>query len=288
MSWHMFKITNDGRPTRCLHCECGDTDPQAKAPCPRRKPSPPSDGGKPKTLADAALSAIGLEHVVQAMPAPQKNAKTGESNHVFGEASDVTNLQDLVAIKIYSPQDRGVRDHERSILQRLTPHPHVPVVVDCVELEEGPALFLRPVGNPVRPLKYGLSTSTRDHLGLVDALQHAHGLGICHRDVRPHNIYQDLNGCVFLSGWSSAALIGQLVTNVAGAEFFYASRNEPYEPSPADDLVALVRSIALMYTNSTPSADSADWMNSSYMWQIGLQVASLCDYDGVRQYLHRW
>eukprot|EP01033_Poteriospumella_lacustris_P013185 gene13185-9448_t len=123
-------------------------------------------------------------------------AKPGEPR----SPREANTARELVAIKIYEPQHRGVRDHERSILQRLMPHRHVPVVVDSLELEQGPALFLRPVGNPVSPVKFGLRTNRPDYFSVLDVLQHAHGLGICHRDVRPQNIYIDLDGCVFLSG----------------------------------------------------------------------------------------
>jgi hypothetical protein len=177
MPLHMFKVTHDLQPARCLHCGCNDTDAEANDPCPRRKVSPPNDahnGHSSRTTAEAILSAIGLEHVVEPMPAI---AKPGEPR----SPREANPARELVAIKIYEPQHRGVRDHERSILQRLMPHRHVPVVVDSLELEQGPALFLRPVGNPVSPVKFGLRTNRPDYFNVPDTLQHAHGRGICHR-----------------------------------------------------------------------------------------------------------
>lgn len=131
-------------------------------------------------------------------PYPNKRAKTEQKLA-------------CVAIKIFQEKHKQMRDHEVAILRRLVPNFNVPYVVRSCDLQQGPAVIVGPVGNMVLPVKNGVRTFTADYLKLLQVLEDAHRQGICHRDVKPENIFKDDHGCIILSDWSSSAQIGKIV-----------------------------------------------------------------------------
>lgn len=192
-----------------------------------------------------------------------------------------------VVVKVFPQERLAMRDNERDVLLHLAPHHHLPVVVDSRDLDVGPALLVNPVGRPVLPVKGGVRACVSDYLHLLTALEHAHGRGICHRDVKPQNIFIDDRGVVFLNDWGSAAKTGKL-TPWEGTEYFYTPRDGAHGPSPAEDLVAFVRTIFLLYTGLSPSALAERCMAYSEFWREALRLANLCDYDALRSFISKF
>lgn len=185
-----------------------------------------------------------------------------------------------VVVKVY-PQDH--RAMQREILCSLAPHRHIPVVVDSCDVKGEPALLATPVGRPVWPVKDGVHARVPDYLKLLAVLQHAHGRGICHRDVKPQNIFIDDEGNVIFSDWGSAAMTGELTT-WAGTKYFYTPQDEHW-PSPAEDLVAYVLTIFVLDTGVAPS-EARRCVACSAFWQEALRLANQCNYDALRIHIN--
>jgi serine/threonine protein kinase len=196
-----------------------------------------------------------------------------------------------VAVKVFHRNRLAMRDNEREMLTWLGPHRHLPVLLDCCDLSDGTAaLLLTPVGRPVLPVPGGVRAGVSDYLNLLTVLEHAHRRGVCHRDVKPHNIFIDdgPGGCgVFLSDWGSAARTGER-TSWAGTDYFYMRQMEPHWPVPADDLVAFVRTIFLLFTNQSPSEAALRYMAHSPRWQEAIRLAHRCDYDALRNLINNF
>ena len=189
------------------------------------------------------------------------------------------------AIKIFEDRHRHMRDHEYTILDTLKLNSNVPSLIQALDVVNRPALILSPVCSTVLPLQDGVRANKTDFVKLLQVLRDAHMLGICHRDVKPHNIFKDAHsGCIMLSDWSSAAKTGSWV-RWAGTSFFYKKHMDFHSPQPVDDLVALIRTIHLMYTNCMPlGRETVRQMEGSVRWRGALQLAEACDYDGLRDF----
>lgn len=158
---------------------------------------------------------------------------------------------------------------------------NVPKVIEERNVAGRPALLLTPVANKVRPGKGGVRTSCTDYVHLLQVLQvlcRAHAEGLCHRDVKPGNIFK-ADGLVILGDWGAAAATGEEVP-WTGTDGFYdqpAGGRVFHLPDPAHDLVALVRSAYVMhrglpldrnYGGSRPWKDAekaAEDLNYSYL-----------------------
>lgn len=186
-----------------------------------------------------------------------------------------------VAIKIFSSSHRQMRDWETTVLRHLTHNSNVPEYVESLDTALGPVIIVRPAAKPVLPVKNGVLTNKTDYVKLVLALRAAHNAGLCHRDVKPDNIFKDSDDRIILNDWSSSSKTGERVS-WAGSEHFY-ERKETHCPDPADDLVALVRSVYLMYTRN----DRFDHINLSQLWSQALQLARNCDYDGLLAFFNK-
>jgi serine/threonine protein kinase len=181
-----------------------------------------------------------------------------------------------------------MRDHEYDVLRRLEPSYNVPSVVERVELAQGPTIIFRPAANKVLSLKDGKRCGKTDFVKLLQVLQNAHKLNICHRDVKPDNIFKEDSGNVILSDWSSAATTGKSVV-WAGTEWFYKMpTSNQHQPSPEDDLRALVRTVFLMYTMTFPRNWSLKQIEnvfaSSPLWRTALELAENCNYLILNSY----
>ena len=181
-------------------------------------------------------------------------------------------------------------ENEYNILQKLQPMANVPSVVKKVKLKFGPALILRPAANKVLPISNGVRCGKSDSIKLLYVLKNAHELNICHRDVKPENILKDDQGNIILNDWSSAVSIGKSVKWV-GTEWFYEIPGTTnHYPQPRDDLIALVRTVFLMYSMIFPPGWSRERMDnvfsSSRLWRNALELAEDCDYDGLSDFFN--
>jgi hypothetical protein len=188
-----------------------------------------------------------------------------------------------VAVKIYQrARSDAKRDHEEDILNEMKLSYHVPSVVATATVLGMPAIVLHPVATPVRPAKCGVRPTRADFIRLVQVLQHAHDHGICHRDVKPSNILKD-GDRILLIDWSSS---GYSYVSVAweGTRPFYEDKHgQEHEPRPEDDLIALARSVYVMYTGDTAYDDLVTRMESSRLWRRALEYAARLDYDRVKK-----
>ena len=85
---------------------------------------------------------------------------------------------------------------------------NVPYFVKKLDVCNKSALIVSPAGDKVLPLSHSVRVNRTDFVKLLYVLKYAHGLSICHCDVKPNNIFKDQNGRIILSDWSSVATTG--------------------------------------------------------------------------------
>ena len=155
-----------------------------------------------------------------------------------------------IALKILRPSPGRSADawqalmHEHDSASRLD-HPHI-LKVYPPEREDG--TFLLPMeyagGGDLRRLRGGSYLSIVPVLiEVAQALEHAHGRGVIHRDLKPGNVLFDARGRVKLADFGVSGRAPDPGTDalIRGLSPFTASpeqlRGEP--PSPADDIYGL-------------------------------------------------
>ncbi|KAH6951476.1 kinase-like domain-containing protein [Fusarium avenaceum] len=116
----------------------------------------------------------------------------------------------IYAMKLYKQDSRDRINREIEVLRHLRSGPNTVQLIDIVQGDEGAniGVILEHVDNTdFRTLYPQFSDTdiryyTRE---LLQALEFAHGEGIMHRDIRPHNVVIDhQNRKLRLIGWSSA------------------------------------------------------------------------------------
>eukprot|EP00597_Dinobryon_sp_UTEXLB2267_P014366 CAMPEP_0170121958 /NCGR_PEP_ID=MMETSP0020_2-20130122/16298_1 /TAXON_ID=98059 /ORGANISM="Dinobryon sp., Strain UTEXLB2267" /LENGTH=693 /DNA_ID=CAMNT_0010352613 /DNA_START=298 /DNA_END=2379 /DNA_ORIENTATION=+ len=222
-------------------------------------------------------SAFGSEGS-SSVAARRRRLKSGQQWRLSG-----TNLP--LAIKFFRKKHRHMRDHEWDILRSLRINTNVPFPIRCLEVLNRPAIIVSPAGKKVFPVGNEAVANKTDLVKLLQALISAHGLGICHRDVKPQNIFKDELSRIILNDWSSAATTGVRVPWV-GTEPFYDQQEVDevgtHQPRPEDDLVALVRSGYMMLCSYLQCNRLDNVMNCSQNWRAALKAARDCDYDELR------
>ena len=230
----------------------------------------------------------GVNHynsVIERTVEDHASRKRHASSVLAGPRKKVKTEQQLpVAIKIFEVRHKQMRNNELEILDKLKFNNNVPSVIKSDEISLGPVLIVSPAANTVLPVRNGVTTNKTDYVKLLQVLQDAHELGICHRDVKPQNIFKDSNNRIILNDWSSGAKTGKL-TDWAGTEFFYTKKDK-HDPHPKDDLLALVRSVYLMYRNQQ-TGQVLKAIELSPLWREAIQLAEVCDYDGLREFFNR-
>eukprot|EP00981_Chlorochromonas_danica_P006615 scaffold1439_cov179-Ochromonas_danica.AAC.3 len=145
-----------------------------------------------ETAADSASSKVGLKRTYEER---ERTANTHVSTQPPRErTAKVLRDEELpCALKIFEEKYRSMRDNEFDMLVRLWPNNNVPAVVRKSDVSGRPALIICPAADKVLPLKHGVRTNRTDFVKLLHALKNAHDLGICHRDVKPDDIFKDEN-----------------------------------------------------------------------------------------------
>jgi serine/threonine protein kinase len=195
-----------------------------------------------------------------------------------------------VAVKIFQEKHRGMCVQEKKVLEEIglaTLNNNIPTVVQSLDVCGRPALVVSPAGNNVLPVHSGVRARKTEFVKLLQVLEDAHKLKICHRDVKPHNIFIDETGRVILNDWSSAVEAGTDVPWVGTPAFYDKPLCESHSPQPSDDLVALVRSVYAMYTNELPIMGTTNnLMEQSVIWSKALQYARECNYNKLRRFFN--
>jgi class 3 adenylate cyclase len=138
---------------------------------------------------------------------------------------------------------------EAALLAQLGDHPHIVAAHDITELDGGPLVICQylPGGSLEEHLRAGpvpVATAVALASDVARALDHAHALGVVHRDVKPANIWLDRDGGALLGDFGLAAggvhdaepehppLIGT-------AAYMAPEQAVGEHPQPASDLYAL-------------------------------------------------
>jgi serine/threonine protein kinase len=173
-----------------------------------------------------------------------------------GGGADVYRADDLesgrpVAVKVLravNPADLHRFEQEGEALQRLD-HPSIVRMCDEGEQDGVPYLVLDLIdGEPLSMvlLRGPLDEEEVVRIGevLAEALAHAHGLGIIHRDVKPGNVLFDGSGNVHLTDFGIARLTDVTAITATGFVIGTAAYLAPEQvngegASPASDIYAL-------------------------------------------------
>jgi serine/threonine protein kinase len=144
-----------------------------------------------------------------------------------------------------------------------------------------------PWADLVEPLTNGRQVYGHHLVDLVRVLQIAHTkLGICHRDVKPANIfiYKDK---IILNDWGSACTAKEPVL-WEGTKGFYTKYTGEKYPEFADDLIAFVKSAYLMVFNCCLPWTDVDsfWNeriinNTNTVWNKCYNHATAKNYDAL-------
>jgi serine/threonine protein kinase len=177
------------------------------------RPSPAASPSDPHGVTERALPVIG-GFVVGARIA------VGGTAHLY-EAADPRTGQ-AVAIKLqrlrsgWADAAGTTLQNEAEILGHLH-HPHVPGLVAAGQLGDGRRWLALPLlsGGDLHALhkelaagrgleRWPLERRVASFLSICAAVEHAHALGVVHRDVKPRNVMFDAEGVAFLADWGLA------------------------------------------------------------------------------------
>jgi hypothetical protein len=127
---------------------------------------------------------------------------------------------------------------------------HCPsVIAETVTTDRFRVLVVSPWADCVEPIPGGSRVDSQHITDLVRVLQIVHTkLKICHRDVKPWNIFIYDNN-IILSDWGSARSSLSPVTWEGTLGFYEGYFGEEY-PLPSNDLIALLKSAYLMLFNN--------------------------------------
>jgi RNA polymerase sigma factor (sigma-70 family) len=174
-----------------------------------------------------------------------------------------------VAVKLLSTDEPSARrrfEREARALLKLS-HPNIVDIVDAGDHEGAPYLVTALVEGPSLhtrlaergPLELGAAVELARQLAL--ALEHAHGLGVLHRDVKPQNVLLPRESLAVLTDFSLAKLVdpGQSQLSVhgqqLGTEGFWPpeqARGDLGAIGPASDVYGLGATLYAMLTGEPP------------------------------------
>ena len=185
-------------------------------------------------------------------------------------------------------------EREKQALERMGGQDNVPHILNDQLLSKAgnKCLVITKMGDCVQPKSKGRIVHGHHIRTLVEILRVAHARNLCHRDVKPDNIYIDDDGKVFLSDWSSSCDRDSMQT-YQSTFGFYDNPTTPEAPtmtvSPKDDLRALVKSAYLMLFNSSAPHPDLDvtlfWRNrlrEDTIWKEAMDYCDDLDYDRLQ------
>ncbi len=161
----------------------------------------------------------------------------------------------MVAVKtirpdlIASDEDRERLLAEASMAGKLS-HPSIATLYGVEEDQDGQPLLVYQYieGASFRDrLKFGLSIDdlTRVLQEIAEAIQHAHSMGVCHRDLQPNNVVQNIDGAAVVTDFGLAShtqLRPPVPGEVAGSPSYLApeqTRGDAAQIDPRVDIWAM-------------------------------------------------
>jgi len=153
-----------------------------------------------------------------------------------------------------------------------------------------PALITFPVGMPTKPIRSGERVTGDDLVCLINVLEHAHGLGILHRDIKPTNIFRvhpdapndnrtAVPGGIMLNDWGNA-----FKTNISENRGFHGTREFTFrfvhftEHTPVTDLHSLILSFySMLFIEFPPSRKQDDGGKVSVITDEGKLLSNAID-----------
>jgi serine/threonine protein kinase len=216
---------------------------------------------------------------------PDKYLGRGATSKVFLAKQDGTDC----VVKMFHDACKGLVANEAKVLTALTGIDGVPRLEDVSQN----ALLMTPVCSRYKVVD-------RDSVSqLLDVVKAVHDKGYVHRDIRPPNLLQTIDGVVMLADWGFAAVkdstakyVGTLHT-ASDAVLASIESQRDHRNTASDDLHALIRCIfCLLYPRQVGSlwaianSDVADirgfWSVLPKAWLDMATAANVANYDAVR------
>ena len=222
------------------------------------------------------MSTFDPDEIAEALPRYEVGEELGRGAWGVVLAATHRDLGREVAIKQLPPAfgaDEGVRARFRAEARLLASlaHPHIVQIHDFVEHGNLCLLVMEKLdGGTVwdRFTVQGLTMEESASVALAasDALHRAHGLGVLHRDVKPHNLMYAGDGTVKVTDFGIAKVLGgaQTVATVAGQVLGTPAYMSPEqargeELTPATDVYSIAAVLYELLSGKLPfpAVDSA-------------------------------
>lgn len=210
-------------------------------------------------------------------------------------------------LKMFQQQhdhDREARNLQRlhQILGGNALRRHIPQLVQSGVLVEETihhchflAILTKQVCMPIRPRRGGAILRKDHYHQVLDTLQAVHAQAMFHCDVKPSNIMLDAGKAVLID-WGCAVYASEEtplgLRSVGTVGYSDFTLQMPAVASAAHDLMALVRTAFVNYTDQEPPSEQADanafWtqcFHNTSLWTYAMQLAKEVKYDELKTVL---
>lgn len=233
------------------------------------------DGAAPPALAGLDLAAPPAGFVSD-LPRGRLRPGTplGEGGMAVVSSAHDRVLERVVAVKVLRPRRPGealeqfhLREaafRREAALTAGLEHPAIPPIYDVGRLDGLPAFAMKRLdGRPLQEVVQAGSETLAGLMGILlrvaEAVGYAHGRGVVHRDLSPHNILIADHGAVYVLDWGLAVATGSGDGVRAGTPAWMAPEQAGAAPAaPTMDVYALGALAFFAITGRPPRPDPAD------------------------------
>jgi hypothetical protein len=184
-----------------------------------------------------------------------------------------THTNEVVVMKVFRGNTMHMAAAERTVLTSLSTGGvvNIPTYIDLYACENFQALILTPLGVPVLPCPVHADVTPTMSVTLLQVVQKAHSLGWIHRDIKPTNIYLDINDTsrIVLSDWSSAVR-ANIECDYVGTRIFgdKPGPTNRHVPEQRLDLRCLVKTAFCLSRQRNPIVEDNDLEVQQYWSKI--------------------